>query len=423
MDNLAKLLACSWLFGFAILSCLRLSKGIVRSVYFLYIVHFVFCGFPLLLDILLGSPEYRNQPGYYLASSDTTTTSVYCVYVSFVPLLWCYTATGSPQIIAKAWSNPTSAFCSFGYFKGSIYVTILMLPFILVAISPEPKYYMTYGMIVSNSLPENVRDYHGLVGISTLMGLVGITGIFLVTKKLDASLLVLAFFLTIGYIWLNGKRYMCAVMLMFYMYVLITRGCVRGYRLLAACVVSVLLLIVYNDAYQKLVRQETTRLNDFNDRYEGYRVDYGRDAVIRFTIYAELHPDDIRILEYRGQSVLFNFVCFIPRSLFPNKPWPYASYLTCAVLFRKSPDYLGWGLTTSWLEESIANFGWAGVLIGPLCLSIICRAGDHTRSRSTQALGISVGSLLLAVELSAFMVVALIWCAILGMEMVWDGQS
>jgi hypothetical protein len=142
----------------------------------------------------------------------------------------------------------------------------------------------------------------------------------------------------------------------------------------------------------------------------------GSYALMKFTIYAELHDEYHNILDYRGQSVFYNFVCFVPRSMWPNKPWPYAQYLTAAMLFRKSVEDIGWTMTTSWLEEAIANFSWAGVLIGPLFLSLVCRIGDQTSNRSTQALGVLVGSLQLLLSPSAFPLLTVLWMAILLKE-------
>jgi len=175
---------------------------------------------------------------------------------------------------------------------------------------------------------------------------------------------------------------------------------------------------IYSAFYQSYIRRDILDFSDPDDKYTNIRIDYGRDAVIKFTLYCELKGGSMRILDYRGQSVLFNFLYFVPRKWNPEKPWPYAQYLTAAMLFTNTPP-IDWSMTTSWLEESIANFSWAGVLIGPLCLSIICRLADHAPNRSTQGIGILVGSLLLAVQLSAFMVLALIWCAIVVKERIW----
>jgi hypothetical protein len=73
------------------------------------------------------------------------------------------------------------------------------------------------------------------------------------------------------------------------------------------------------------------------------------------------------------------------------------------------PSPLGWGITTSWLEEAIANFSWAGLLIGPLMLALLCRIGDGSNDSLTRLLTILVACLFLAVEFSAFATLVGIW--------------
>ena len=143
--------------------------------------------------------------------------------------------------------------------------------------------------------------------------------------------------------------------------------------------------------------------------YNNFRIDLGRDDVIKLAIYAELNPNRVQILDYSGQSLWFNCVCFIPRSLYPDKPWPYAVYVTSAHLMHTRARPLGWTMTTSWLDESIANLSWAGMAIGPALFPIICRLGDRSSSRLTQILTILVGSLFLVVQLIAFLPLFALW--------------
>jgi hypothetical protein len=77
------------------------------------------------------------------------------------------------------------------------------------------------------------------------------------------------------------------------------------------------------------------------------------------------------------------------------------------------PRSLGWGMTTSWLDEAIANFGWLGLLVGPLVLSAMCRFGDAFVWPPLNVLTILVVVLMLAVQLSAFLGLFALW-ALLG---------
>jgi hypothetical protein len=148
-------------------------------------------------------------------------------------------------------------------------------------------------------------------------------------------------------------------------------------------------------------------------------MDYGRDDVIKLTIFAELHPEIIRILEYRGQSFLFYSVFYVPRDFWPQKPYPYAVYSTSAIAMFDSPRQLGWGLTTSILEEAIANLSWAGMLAGPLVVSLVCRLGEACRNSMVSAFTALIACLFLSVHLNAFMVMFLLWVMTVGAFHGW----
>jgi len=416
MNNGINLLVFSWLLGFAVFACFQLSKGVIRCAYVLFIVHFVLCGLPLLLDVVFGMPQYRLQPGLSLASSDSNTFYVYCLYVSLVPLLWTFTAISPSRCNDRAAADLSREPRGFGLFGALTNSVILILPIILVIASPEPELYLRYGMIATQILPDNITDHHSLIAASVLVGLLSIAGILLNTKKLNVPIVGSCVLLTGVYIWLNGKRHLLFESLLVYLYVGLVRGALRGRSLVISCVASGIVMGAYNEWYQIYIRKDIIIMVDQEDKYATQRIDYGRDAVIKFTIYCELKGGSMKILDYRRQSVLFNFLFFVPRKWMPEKPWPYAQYLTASIYFMRTVENIGYGMTTSWLEEAIANFGWAGVVLGPLVLSGVCRLADFTASRSTQALGILVASLLLAVHLIAFMVVALLWIAILFKE-------
>lgn len=142
--------------------------------------------------------------------------------------------------------------------------------------------------------------------------------------------------------------------------------------------------------------------------YVNSRIDYGRDSVIKQAIFAELNPDRLRILEYRGQSLVFYSLFFVPRSLWPGKPYPYAVYVTAAMMRAPLRDYR-WGVTTSILDEAIANFGWAGLVIGPMIPARICAVGDRRRSPFVAILTVTIASLLLVLHATAFIPLILLW--------------
>jgi hypothetical protein len=200
---------------------------------------------------------------------------------------------------------------------------------------------------------------------------------------------------------------------MLFLYVFWQKGYLRNKRLIVSALVGLVLIGVFSFVYQSNFRSMGPTLGSYDQVYDNVRIDYGRDHEIKMAIYAELYPNEMQILEYRGESLLFDLGMYVPREMWPEKPFPYAQYVTSAML-RTPPRLWGWGMTTSWLDEAIANFGWLGMLLGPLVLSVICRVGDATRNALVVGLTILVGSLLLAVHLPAFMPIFILWLSLVA---------
>jgi hypothetical protein len=123
--------------------------------------------------------------------------------------------------------------------------------------------------------------------------------------------------------WINGKRHIVMIVAVQFAYILWEKRLIRGMRLLYVATIGILGLALFNHWYLEQFKY-VGRLSQgaSRSRYTEFRIDYGRDDVIKLAIYAELHPDQISILEYRGQSMLFYATAFIPRSFFPDKPYP-----------------------------------------------------------------------------------------------------
>jgi hypothetical protein len=143
--------------------------------------------------------------------------------------------------------------------------------------------------------------------------------------------------------------------------------------------------------------------------YDNLRIDFFRDSRVEMSVFAMLHPERMQIVEYPGQTLLFDALFFVPRSVWPDKPWPYAVYFTSSMLSIYPPRSLGWGMTTSWLDEMVANFGWWGLLAAPLSLLAACRLGDSFRWPTLSLLTSLVVVLFLALQLAAFLGVFALW--------------
>jgi hypothetical protein len=78
-------------------------------------------------------------------------------------------------------------------------------------------------------------------------------------------------------------------------------------------------------------------------------------------------------------------------------------------------------MTTTWLDEAIANFSWPGMAIGPVLIGLICRVGDSRGSAMVRVLTVVVAVLLMSVHAIAFWPVFILWLAMM-IASLWLGR-
>lgn len=412
MLDMLNILVFVWLAFWALRAGKLIASGVQNSILIIMLVHFAFSGVPLLLDILFGPPSYLVYPGFYLSASDPTTRLIYLGYVSLVPLIWWWVGRRGPSVrlpLARfELANESWAFLR--RFR-PILGFMLISPLLALVAAPTPESYLNYGAIIQDKLALAESNSYAIIQLATFFSVIGAAGLLAAQPRIRLPFcLFIAPWMFLD-VWLNGKRTIVPLILLLFLYVFWQKGYLRGKRLLLASLAGLTLLGVFSLVYQATFRNEGPIAGSNNEFYENIRIDYGRDHEIQMAIYAELHPDEIHILDYRGESVLFDLSIYVPRDLWPDKPLPYAQYVTSA-MFLAPPRLWGWGMTTSWLDEAIANFGWLGLLLGPLVLAVICRLGDATQNALVLGLTILVGALLLTVQLPAFMPIFLLWLAL-----------
>lgn len=414
MIPLLKLLTFLWLAIWTLRAVIQLSRGIYRTVLFVIPVLFLLTGVPLLLDILIGVPTYDNLPGFALSSQDALTNILYCFYVSMIPPIWWRFGNASkPSSLNQTQIQRINVLLGlkFQWIRPLAYV-LLVLPLILIIFSPAPTSYLKYGAVLLDASDEEFRQFHSIIRLSAVISIVSAVILLLnisfvrLSARLRIPMLIVVAPWLILNTWVHGKRSVIAITILLLILVFWSRGGLRGMRLIGIFAIAALGLFAYSYLYQTQVRSI-----DIASIYQNIRIDYGRDDVIKMTLFAELNPSRIQILEYRGQSLLFYLTMYVPRSFWPDKPYPYAQYFTSA-LFLAPPRLWGWGMTTSWLEEAIANFSWFGMGIGPLVIGIICRIGDKANNFITMILTVLIASLFLVLHLVAFASLFIIWAIV-----------
>ena len=404
MLDILNILTFIWLAFWALLALRLLVLGRFQSILVIIIVHFIFAGIPLLLDFVIGQPYYDRYLGFRLAMQDEMTSVIYCFYVSIIPPFWWF--LGRVKNLGSI-DKSSDKLLFIRKFKLILFI-LLISPIFVLAFSPASQEYLTYGVIATGNLVDEAKEYHRYISLATLLSLIGGVGLLASQSRIKLLSLISILPWLIIAIWLNGKRNIVALTIFLLGYIFWYKGYLRGTKLIISIAVSILFFAGFSSVYQGAVRGISVELISPQIVYERFRLDYGRDHTIKLTIFAELHPNLINVLNYRGESILFYLTMYVPRDIWNEKPLPYSQYFTSAV-FRNPPKLWGWSFTTSFLEEAIANFGWYGMIIGPAIPLIICRVGDSSKNAVVSALTSLISSLLLAVQLVSFAPLFFLW--------------
>jgi hypothetical protein len=397
--------------GWALYVLRSMVQGDRRTVGLIQLVHVAFCGVPLLLDLVIGSPAYSYHVGYIAASANQTTTWIYLGYILLVPII--FKVAGGKAQAGGVPSNTDVMEGGFGelvlgpHSRRAAAVTIVL--FVLVVLATDPLGYLRY----ATALDTTFTAKPGYLVVSGLSALAALGCVLLLTERtIHPSTRFAIVPLLFVAMWIQGKRSVVALTVFAVFFASWKSGRIRGKAILAAAACAALAIGGFSAFYQSEIRSTDAgaRLEELSQspNYVYFRVDYGRDAGIRQAIHAEVDPDTRPVLDYRGQSLVFLAGVAIPRALWPSKPFPYPVYSTARALGIETRE-IGWGITTSWLEEAIANFSWLGFLIGPVVPALICNLGDRRKGAAASLLTVVVASLLLAVNVGAFLPMVILW--------------
>ncbi len=371
-----------------------------RTVSVLVVVFWVFYGLPLALDLTVGPPSYHNFPGFRMAASSPTAAIVYDLFVCMCPPLWW--AVAKPRLKQRAASvgNP-------GKLEPLLWL-LAASPLAAVPFAPNPAVYFSYAAVIRKAVSGDFQMVIGaLSGLSVMAG----AGLLLVRRHFGRTMwLVLP--LMSAAVWMQGKRSMIMLALVLIWSAASLRGVLTRARMIAFGVTASVLFLFYTQWYQAEFRP--TAVMDSDVTYQNTRIDWGRDHDLKSAIFCELSKGAYHILDHPGQTFLFYATIYVPRSIWPAKPLPYAPCMT-AFSLRRRPHDLGWGVTTSFLDEALANLGWLGLLAGPLMFAVLCRLADGSDELGRMMGGIIV-LLLLTVEITAFAPLFGLWVAYIAWQ-------
>lgn len=378
---------------------LRLVKNYKRfhCIYPIVAVFDLVMVVPLVLELILGIPNIPRDVymNFVRAMEDQSTLVIYCAFVFVTQVAFFHELKRIEKADRKInRNNDIQEFLQF--VQKNKYKNIVMLVcsiiiaanIVVIALSPSPLYYLTLRNVHLQTSVQISQYTKNIVNplLNLLIGAIILLKIFDLKNK--AGGMILRAILVVFYTLVNGKRtYLMIITGVFFLIDLLREGSLK--KIAPKYIVLFGLVAVYFYEYMYI----TDKISYNSDWYYEMQEYIFRSMHVRFSIYATLHPEQIHILDYPGQSILFSLLFFIPRSLWASKPWPYIDYYMKAVLNLSSLSYVTYHMPASYYPEFVSNFGLLGLPISIFFTIWISRYFDK-RKTPCKLLGIALISIL-----------------------------
>jgi hypothetical protein len=380
-----------WLTFWLIYSIVKVVKGKRNIIYIAYWEFYIFFAGPLIMDIFNGPFEYKNfMQGFILATRDLHTNILTDIFLILCPII--FFLFGRDKRAYKDYKHQVDINGLLNQLKGIRFIIYPLLwimmasPLILTLSSGQASLLTEYGFSVK-ILSQGIEGPVVWGTIFTLSFLSVLSaGIYtLLRKRLNIIEIIFMFLFVTLAIFVNGKRNIVAITAAIFLIVNFVKGRLNGKKLFLLGSIIAIGLAFYSSFYLLKVKDFTSSNGNVT---KTMYIDNGRTDRVKMAIYSTVNPEELSIVNYTGQTVLYELFFFIPRSLWESKGYPYHLYFTNKLIY---PDpyptsyeemevmFYG-GMTTSFLDEAIANFSWGGFLIGPLVIALISRLGDRQPS-------------------------------------------
>lgn len=353
---------------------------------------FVFNCIPIILDLIIGVPQYSSYYiGLNIALQSEITAVIYNFYIIFVLLFLHIYAKKNKEINKFTDIKLQDQYEHNAPFKellrDYIYFILILLPLFHVIFSPYVSHFYEYGSFGMRGITDST--FTELNTFLRLFSLVFLAS-WLLNKKKQGGVLefVMVLFYLFVLIWIDGKRNIIAFIMVLLFFVFRIRNRFKPKKVFLTLIISGLLILSVSSGYQILLRSDFIDYSDFHNAYNDYRLNFGRDDVTKLAIYSEL-DDDFQILNYRGESILSLFIFWIPRSVWPDKPLQHYNYITSAAM-GVEPHPVPWGITPSIFDQLVANFSFFGILLVPFLLIWLTKIGDKAKSQLSKLLMIFI---------------------------------
>jgi hypothetical protein len=367
---------CSFIFAFSLYKIVSNQYSVLHlaNVPF-YLVQVM----PLVVESVCNQDDFMSMIGnMYKASTDYDVHLVYCLFCGFTMLF--FYLLGNVILNKKR----HQLFIQTQSFEPNILFNTLLilgicLPLIVVFFAPDPFVYFTFGNYYTlklNEVDESYLFHISMMKTSVFISFLSVCVLYFFNKGKSSLCTYVTYFGVVVFTWFDGKR----TLLVFALITIIAIDVVqkkftlnkwalvkKGIMFLG---ISVVFFIIYKDYTNKDASME------FLSQYNQY---YSRMGCVKTAIYSVMM--DKPIVEYPGQSLLFNVFFFVPKFLWSGKPALFCKYFTAYAFNREITDFLPWNLLVNIWTEFISNLGIWGYLFALSIVSFLAKIIDFSKDQ------------------------------------------
>lgn len=347
---------------------------------YVQVIVWVFCCLPILLDYCVGMPEYKTVYWYVPFIVPMSNDYVSCIYdivvlaTSLMLDAYCRYSAGKNLFREKRWGSIVGD-------RTLLLAIAILLPFAYVIAAGLAPYYLTYGDPQTRGMPSGSSM---MVTWLQLISCIAFGQWFFRKKRIVFSDWLVLGMYVLSSAWLSGKRFMIALLAVVLIFFYLRRDLSSIQRRVLKTLLPLAGIGLLGFSAFYLIGVRPLSDTDPSSVYEMLRVDFGRDDVTKYSIYQELFLGN-HILEYPGQSFASTFLIFVPRAIWPEKPFMHFQYLTSSILDLPISQ-LPAGTTPSWIDMCVCNMGVLGLAVSAIGLLVCVYVADRAGSTSCKAI-------------------------------------
>jgi len=371
----------------ALFSTRKMRMTVTKICLILFDVAYIL---PLLIEIVLGYADSSYRI-FVVAQRDFITEIVYVAFTIIVQFVFIFFMIRTDRDNKGRFVTFKESILVFRnkiegrWFIPVVCVSAVLITIFLIIISPNPRIYLSLGTFAMRTTETTIQDteyYLKVLRNTKFVILVCVVLLKLYDKKDNVFFYIVRLIGMIIVIIIDGKR------TLFTFGVLIILGidylAKGGFKkiwlkvlLYAGAIIAFFVMYSYITGKYEYNTNWYAVINEY----------FFKSNSVKVALYSWLHPGQLQILDYPGQTFLYDIFYYIPRSVWANKPMTYPDYYTAAVLGHGKLINYGWYFQTNLYSEFIANIGFWGMAAAPIYVAILSRFIDKGRSAITNAIG------------------------------------